>query len=108
MYGPHLPSKTQIEKYKIELIEEPELKEDEYLKLIYNDYNGSMFNSVSVQSVKYTDLYQLYIQFFNKVNSKVFNRFYEKIGARFIRTNLHHGREINEWHKKVTAVKQDE
>jgi ribosomal protein S18 acetylase RimI-like enzyme len=27
------------------------------------------------------------------------NRFYEKVGARLVRTNHHHGREINEWHK---------
>lgn len=100
MYGPHLPSKTQnsihtsninklskkikSELYKKNKNEEPELTEKEYLKLIYNDYNGSIFNSVSVQNVKYTHLYQLYIQFFNKVNSKNsknFNDLYEKISA---------------------------
>lgn len=29
------------------------------------------------------------------------NRFYEKIGAKLIRTYRHHGREINEWHKAL-------
>ena len=29
------------------------------------------------------------------------NRFYEKIGAEFIKTDLHHGNEINEWHKLI-------
>jgi ribosomal protein S18 acetylase RimI-like enzyme len=36
------------------------------------------------------------------------NRFYEKIGATFIRTNLYHGRQINQWHKKIHGTKQDE
>ncbi len=29
------------------------------------------------------------------------NRFYRKIGARFVRTKTHHGRKINEWHKSL-------
>jgi ribosomal protein S18 acetylase RimI-like enzyme len=29
------------------------------------------------------------------------NRFYSKIGAVLINTHLHHGREINEWHKSL-------
>jgi len=29
------------------------------------------------------------------------NRFYEKIGAKLIRTNIHHRRKINEWHKVI-------
>jgi GNAT superfamily N-acetyltransferase len=33
-----------------------------------------------------------------KVNGRS-NKFYEKIGSHFIRTTLHHGREINEWQK---------
>jgi GNAT superfamily N-acetyltransferase len=32
----------------------------------------------------------------------VANRFYKKIGARFVKTYMHHGREINEWHKLIT------
>lgn len=39
-----------------------------------------------------------------KINKRA-NKFYRKIGAKFIRTNLHHGREINEWHKQITEVK---
>ena len=39
-----------------------------------------------------------------KANARA-NRFYEKIGAKFVRTNLYHGREINEWHKKITGAK---
>ena len=31
------------------------------------------------------------------------NRFYEKIGACFVRTYQHHGREINEWHKHLAC-----
>jgi ribosomal protein S18 acetylase RimI-like enzyme len=27
------------------------------------------------------------------------NSFYAKIGSHFVGTTLHHGREINEWHK---------
>ena len=42
-----------------------------------------------------------------KANTRA-NKFYEKIGAAFVKTNLHHGREINEWHKKITVAKQDE
>lgn len=33
------------------------------------------------------------------------NKFYEKIGARFVKINLHHGREINEWHKEITSAR---
>lgn len=33
------------------------------------------------------------------------NKFYEKIGARFVKTNLHHGRAINEWHKEMTSAR---
>lgn len=33
------------------------------------------------------------------------NKFYEKIGATFVKTNLHHGREINEWHKEITSAR---
>jgi len=36
------------------------------------------------------------------------NKFYEKIGATFVRTNLHHGREINEWYKEMNVTKKDE
>jgi ribosomal protein S18 acetylase RimI-like enzyme len=39
-----------------------------------------------------------------KANARA-NRFYEKIGAKFVRTNLYHGREINQWHKKITGAK---
>jgi ribosomal protein S18 acetylase RimI-like enzyme len=39
-----------------------------------------------------------------KANARA-NRFYQKIGAAFVRTNLHHGREINEWHKEITKAK---
>jgi len=35
-----------------------------------------------------------------KANTRA-NRFYEKIGATFVRTNLHHERKINEWHKAI-------
>jgi len=38
-----------------------------------------------------------------KTNTRA-NRFYERIGATFIRTNFHHGREINEWHKKINLT----
>jgi GNAT superfamily N-acetyltransferase len=30
------------------------------------------------------------------------NNFYQKIGAVFVKTNIHHGREINQWHKKLS------
>lgn len=33
------------------------------------------------------------------------NKFYEKIDATFVKTNLHHGREINEWHKEITSAR---
>lgn len=42
-----------------------------------------------------------------KANARA-NRFYEKIGATLVRSNLHHGRGINEWHKKIAVAKQDE
>lgn len=35
-----------------------------------------------------------------KANTRA-NKFYEKTGATLIRTNVHHGREINEWHKEI-------
>ena len=31
------------------------------------------------------------------------NKFYEKIGARFIRTTMHHRRRMNVWHKHLSA-----
>jgi len=31
------------------------------------------------------------------------NRFYEKIGASYVHTYKHHGREINEWHKALVS-----
>lgn len=42
-----------------------------------------------------------------KANARA-NKFYEKIGAAFVGTNLHHGRKINEWYKEIAAAKQDE
>lgn len=36
------------------------------------------------------------------------NRFYKKIGARFVRVNIHHGREINEWHKPLVPNAKNE
>jgi ribosomal protein S18 acetylase RimI-like enzyme len=42
-----------------------------------------------------------------KANERA-NRFYKKIGAEFVRTSLHHGREINEWNKKIMGAKQGE
>ena len=41
-----------------------------------------------------------------KANTRA-NRFYEKIGATFVRTNLHHERKINEWHKEITSARGD-
>jgi len=34
------------------------------------------------------------------------NRFYEK-GAAFVRMNVHHAGEINEWHKEIISVKKN-
>lgn len=42
-----------------------------------------------------------------KANTRA-NKFYEKIGAKLVRTNIHHGREVNEWYKEIAAAKQDE
>lgn len=42
-----------------------------------------------------------------KANTRA-SKFYEKIGATFVKTNLHHGKDINEWHKEIAAAKQDE
>jgi len=42
-----------------------------------------------------------------KANTRA-NRFYEKIGATFVRTNLHHERNINEWHKEITSASGDD
>lgn len=39
-----------------------------------------------------------------KANTRA-NKFYEKIGATFVKTNLHHGKDINEWHKEITSVR---
>jgi ribosomal protein S18 acetylase RimI-like enzyme len=36
------------------------------------------------------------------------NKFYAKIGAVLVKTFVHHGREINEWHKEITAAKEYE
>jgi len=36
------------------------------------------------------------------------NRFYEKIRAELVRTNIHHGREINEWHKLINPKLNNE
>ena len=36
------------------------------------------------------------------------NKFYKKIGATFIKTSLHHGKEINTWHKVITPMTIDE
>lgn len=44
------------------------------------------------------NLPQPYVILTEKTNHAA-NSFYEKTGARFIGTNLHHGREINVWHK---------
>ena len=41
-----------------------------------------------------------------KANTRA-NKFYEKIGAAFVRTNLHHGREINEWYKEIIPAKKN-
>ena len=43
-------------------------------------------------------LKKIYFILTEKAN-KASNRFYEKIGAHFVLTRVHHGREINEWHK---------
>jgi ribosomal protein S18 acetylase RimI-like enzyme len=48
-----------------------------------------------------------YLIFTEKANTRA-NKFYEKIGAKLIRTNVHHGREINEWHKEIAVAKEDE
>lgn len=42
-----------------------------------------------------------YVILTEKTNERA-NKFYEKIAARFVGTTLHHGREINEWHKYLT------
>jgi ribosomal protein S18 acetylase RimI-like enzyme len=42
-----------------------------------------------------------------KANKRA-NRFYEKIGAKLVRTDIHHGREINEWHKEIDIRSQNE
>ena len=41
-----------------------------------------------------------------KANTRA-NKFYEKIGAKLIRTNMHHGRAINEWHKEIIPAKKN-
>lgn len=48
-----------------------------------------------------------YVILTEEVNTRA-NRFYRKMGAELIRTNLHHARRINEWHKQITVVNQDE
>ncbi len=42
-----------------------------------------------------------------KANKRA-NQFYEKIGAALVRTDLHHGRKINEWHKIPTVSMKNE
>jgi ribosomal protein S18 acetylase RimI-like enzyme len=39
-----------------------------------------------------------------KANKRA-NKFYKKIDAKLVRTDLYHGREINEWHKRIIGAK---
>jgi ribosomal protein S18 acetylase RimI-like enzyme len=36
------------------------------------------------------------------------NKFYAKIGAVLVKTFIHHGREINEWHKEIAVVQKND
>lgn len=47
-----------------------------------------------------------YLILTEKANTRA-NLFYEKIGAKLIRTNMHHGRAINEWHKEIIPAKKN-
>lgn len=49
------------------------------------------------------NLQQPYVILTEKTNQAA-NSFYKKIGACFAGTNLHHGREINVWHKDLAEV----
>lgn len=47
-----------------------------------------------------------YVILTEKTNKQA-NKFYKKIGAKFVRTNLRHGRAINEWHKEIIPAKKN-
>lgn len=72
---------------------------------VCGEFRGSgLANSLVTQMEKFLFEHGLREEYLilTEKNNSVANRFYEKIGAVFSTTYIHHGRTINEWHKSIT------